>query len=235
MLEEEETHHASASRRVRVGDRIALIDGEGVQAVAIVEAVSHQTLTFTVEGRRRVPPPSPAVWIASAVPKGERFRTMIDMLSQTGVTGVVPLVCERSAVMPKASARERWRRVAIEACKQSRNPYVPDIRETQSLEASLAWAGPQDVIGFADLDGNMLDAVVPRAGVFRLYIGPEGGFTDTEIALLRDAGGLAVNLGTNVLRIETAAVVGAALSRLVRTHRSPRTDSNSLKNRSPQL
>ncbi|MGA8260787.1 MAG: RsmE family RNA methyltransferase, partial [Arenicellales bacterium] len=215
VLGEEETHHAGASRRIRVGDEIGLIDGRGTRAVAVVESVSHRALEFTVRARRRLRP-GPSVSVAAAVPKGERFRTMIDMLSQIGVASIVPLVCERSMVRPRRSFSERWRRVAIEACKQSRNPYVPEIAEPKSLGDSLARIRDGDTIGFADAGGGMLTDVLPARGAFHLYIGPEGGFTEGEKALLGGAGGRPVNLGDNVLRVETAAVVAAALSLLAK-------------------
>lgn len=217
-LDEAETHHASASRRVRVGDEISLIDGRGTRAAAVVGSVSHRALAFTVHERRRLRPPNPSVAVACAVPKGERLRTMIDMLSQLGVTAFVPLVCERSTVKPRHSLPDRWRRVAIEACKQSRNPYVPEIHEPCSVQASLAGVGDKDVIGFADIDGGTFQEILPDRGALHLYVGPEGGFTDAEIALLRACGAQPVSLGSNTLRVETAAVAGAALSLLAGKH-----------------
>jgi 16S rRNA (uracil1498-N3)-methyltransferase len=215
-LGEKEAHHASASRRIRVGDEIGLIDGRGTRAVAVVESVSHGALVFIVRERRRLQVPNPSVSVACAVPKGERFRTMIDMLSQIGVASIVPLVCEWSTVRPRRSSSERWRRVAIEACKQSRNAYVPDIAEPQSVEDALARIPEGDTIGFADVNGGILPDALPVRGTFHLFVGPEGGFTDSEKALLRGSAGRPVNLGDNVLRVETAAVVGAVLSLLAK-------------------
>lgn len=218
-LGEEETHHAGSVRRIRVGDRIGLIDGLGSRAVAVVESVSRRRLTFTVSERRRLPDPDPAVHIASAIPKGERFRVMIDVLSQAGVAGIRPLLCERGTVRPRRSSGERWRRIAIEACKQSRNPRVPGIREPQSVEESLKDVPAGAVLAFADFAGEPARALLPGRGSLCLYIGPEGGFTDDERSLLREAGAAPVSLGDNVLRVETAAIVGAVLGLFPGPHR----------------
>lgn len=211
-LDEGETHHAGAARRIRVGDEIGLIDGEGVRALAVVETASHRSLTFAVRERIRIPPPKLSVFVATAVPKGERFRTLIDMLTQIGVAGIEPLICERSAVKPRRSVSDRWRRIAIEACKQSRNPYLPRIDEPRGVQASLAQVEAGGAIAFADVNGSAIQAPLPGRGAFHLYIGPEGGFTDAEIGVLRAAGASPVNLGGNVLRVETAAVVAAVLA-----------------------
>lgn len=213
-LAEEETHHAGASRRIRVGDTIGLIDGRGTRASAVVETVARRTLTFTVGERRRVPPPEPAIVVASAVPKGERFRTLIDMLSQIGVAAIVPLRCERSTVKPRQASGSRWRRIAIEACKQSRNPFVPEIAESVTVRDSLARVAEMDAVVYADAGGGPLSPAVAARGALHLYVGPEGGFTDAEKGLLAEHGARPVGFGGNILRVETAAVVGAVLGRL---------------------
>jgi len=213
-LHEEETHHASASRRVRVGDSIGLIDGRGVLAGAVVEAVARRKLTFTVRRRRTLAPPEPAVHVASAVAKGERFRALVDMLAQIGVAALLPLVCERSAVKPRSSSTERWRRVALEACKQSRNPYVPEVREARSLGDSLAELPAEATVVFADAEGADPGEVLPVQGALYVYVGPEGGFNEAEKQQLRERGARPLRLGPNVLRVETAAMAAAVLSLL---------------------
>jgi len=213
-LGEEETRHASASRRIRVGDTIGLIDGCCTRASAVVETVARRSLTFTVRERRSVPAPSRSIVVASAVPKGERFRTMIDMLSQLGVAAIVPLVCERSAVKPRRSSVERWRRIAIEACKQSRNPFVPEITGPVSLGDSLARVAEEHAVVYAEAGGGRLDAGLAASGRLHLYVGPEGAFTEAEKTRLGDRGARAVGFGDNILRVETAAVSGAVLALL---------------------
>jgi len=211
-LAEEETHHASAARRVRIGDAIGLIDGCGTRASAVVESVEGRSLSFTVRERLHAPRPETQVVVASAVPKGERFRTLVDMLSQVGVAAIVPLTCERSTVKPRRAAVGRWRRVAIEACKQSRNPWIPELVGPQSVRGSLAGVTEADSLAYAEAGGGSLDALPAAPGKLHLYVGPEGGFSNAEKQLLAEHGGRAVGLGPNILRVETAAVVAAVLA-----------------------
>jgi len=212
-LEETETRHASAARRIKPGDVVGLIDGRGGRASAVVQSVARQGLTLRVSEHHRLPPPAPAVVVASAVPKGERFRHLIDMLTQLGVAGIVPLLCERSAVKPKGSAVERWRRIAIEACKQSRNPFVPEIEEPTRLPDSLSRITKVDEVIFAEAGGGMMNAAC-NGGRLLVYVGPEGGFTAEEKGLLGEHGARPVALGENILRVETAALAAAVLGRL---------------------
>lgn len=211
-LAEEEARHAGASRRIRVGDTIGLIDGRGTRASGKVESVARGSLVFTVQERRRLPPPSPSVVIASAVPKGERFRTLIDMLTQIGVAAFVPLHCERSTVKPRRASLERWRRIAIEACKQSRNPFLPEIGEPATVRESLAKVAETDAVAYADAGGGPPDGLAADGGRLYLYIGPEGGLTGAEREVLAARGARPVGLGDNILRVETAAVAGAVLA-----------------------
>lgn len=213
-LAEGETHHASGARRVRVGDIIGLIDGRGTRASAVVEAIARRVLTFTVQERRSMAPPRPSIIVASAVPKGEHFRTMIDMLSQIGVAAIIPLHCERSTIKPGRTSGDRWRRIAIEACKQSRNPFVPEIAASVTVRDSLQRIGRGDVVVYADAAGGSLDPAPAVRGSLHLYVGPEGGFTDAEKKLLDDHDARPVALGGNILRVETAAVAGAVLALL---------------------
>jgi 16S rRNA (uracil1498-N3)-methyltransferase len=180
----------------------------------VVETVARQGLGFTIRERHQAPMPEPWLIVASAVPKGERFRNMIDMLSQLGVAVIVPLSCERSAAKPKPSSGARWRRIAIEACKQSRNPYVPDISEPVSVDDSLTGVEESDSVLYAEPGGDKMGTGLSARGRLRLYIGPEGGFTERELILLMEHGARPVALGGNILRVETAAVAGAVLALL---------------------
>ncbi|NIO42775.1 MAG: RsmE family RNA methyltransferase, partial [Burkholderiales bacterium] len=142
--------------------------------------------------------------------KGERQATLLDMATQLGMTAFKPLICERSIVRPRTSAKQRWRRLCIEACKQSRRPYLPLIHDP---------APPAEVIDQASAIGYkvwvahptgaplvMGDLPVSIADALLLMVGPEGGFSEHEISQIVAAGAQPVSLGRTILRIETAAI-----------------------------
>jgi 16S rRNA (uracil1498-N3)-methyltransferase len=199
------------SRRLKPQDRISVIDGAGVIAEALIRATKSRGHEVSVEIVSRVAQPIsyPRIHLAAAMPKGERQRILLDMGTQLGMASFTPLLCTRSIVKPSTKARGRWRRTCLEACKQSRQAYLPEIHGPTTPEEfadrmRLNHAG----IFVAHTTGEHITDVDVPADEIALLIGPEGGYTEKEITALRSLGALPVSLGMHVLRVETAAVVG---------------------------
>lgn len=212
VLEGDESHHAAASRRLQHGDTLWLFDGNGsVARATLLRNMEHgRTLELRIEERRTEPAPQPVIHLASALPRGDRQQVLLDMTTQLGMTRFTPLDCERSVVKPGANSAVRWKKICLEACKQSRRLYLPSI-ETASRA--------QDVVERATAEGNSVWIAHPSAQAVAipvafsrkvksvtLLVGPEGGFTDTEIEQTIAAGAKLLALGSSILRIETAAV-----------------------------
>lgn len=213
VLDEFESRHAAGSRRQQVGDRISLIDGKGTRAVAVVERIDRSAVQVRVETRCLSNRPNPEIILGSALPKGERQKIMLDMMTQLGVSEFVPLNCERSVVRPGNTSARRWLRICMEACKQSANPYLPDIRPATSPPNFVRRYARSGVpVYLAEQSGTPV-APSGRVSAVAICVGPEGGFTADERAQMMGAGAREWSLGPNVLRIETAAV--AAVCSLV--------------------
>lgn len=158
--------------------------------------------------------------IAAAVPKGERADWMVEKLSELGTGEFLPLAAARSIVLPEGkNKRERWVRIATESAKQSRRAGVMRIGELTRLDEALAGvavAAPGRVGWYCSTtpDARPIAEVapaVPPGGSVTAFIGPEGGWTDDELARFAAAGFAAVRLADTVLRVETAAIAAAAL------------------------
>ena len=206
LLPPEEAAHALGSLRLGPGEGLTLFDGRGRVARARVAEADRRRrhLACRAEaGQRQAPPPRRM--LAAALPKGDRQAVMLDMATQLGMTVFQPLVCERSVVRPQAGAARRWRRICLEACKQSRRAWLPEIRAPLSLAEALARAQDWDK-WLAHPGGGVPPAGGPGGGAVMLCIGPEGGFTDAEVEAARRAGARPLSLGGAVLRVETAAV-----------------------------
>jgi len=214
VLTGDEAQHALAVRRLPLHADIALFDGRGTAARAVVTAVDrqHKTLEAKLTERRRMPAPRPAVHLACALPKGDRAAVLLDMATQLGMVRFTPLLCARGVVKPGPNTLERLRRVCLEACKQSRRFYLPEIGEPltprelarSSAPGSLWIAHPSTVAV------SPAEAATAAAGTLTLLIGPEGGFTDEEVQDAFAAGARPVRLGEAILRVETAAVAALA-------------------------
>lgn len=212
-LDEHESHHASVSRRLRAGDEVRLLDGEGVIADARIETATKKSLAARVLQRRRIKAPSPELQLASALPKGERQRFLLDMATQVGISQFVPLIATRSVARPRSGSIDRWRRICVEACKQSGNPFTPRIHDPLTpLETVRMWRDNGIVPLLADPDGAPFDTLDPAARV-GILVGPEGGFTLQERAAMAEAGASRQCFGRYVMRIETAAVASLSILR----------------------
>jgi len=213
-LKGDEAHHAAVSRRLHAGDLLWLFDGRGGMARATLLHVTTRggALELRIEERSTASPPKPAIHLACALPKGDRQSVLLDMATQLGMTQFTPLVCERSVVKPGASHSQRWPRICLEACKQSRRLYLPVInspatpREVAARAAqkkSTAWIAHPSTQAVSVLSainqGSSADVTI--------LVGPEGGFTEEEVRQTIAAGAKPITLGSAILRIETAAVM----------------------------
>jgi len=159
------------------------------------------------------PAPEHPVTVGLALTKGTRTEWAVQKLTELGVDRIVPLVTERTVVQvmgrQDALARgERLRRIAREAAAQSRNPRLPVIADPAMLSAVLATVGEAGSrVAIAEPGGAPLEP-----GTATVLVGPEGGWTDAELA----SAPRMLGLGPTVLRAETAAVVAGALLTAVR-------------------
>lgn len=217
-LPEEEAHHARTVLRVRDGEEVALFDGAGVMADACVISVGRRDTMVEIRAVRQVPRARLHVTIAFAPPKGKRTLQTVEALTELGVDALVPLQTARSVA--EGGSREKWRQKMIEACKQCGRAYLPEVGDTCGVETFAATASGYDGMYVASLTPEALSAemLVDRfrsANRVAWCIGPEGGWTDEEEALLMQAGAQPVRIAPHVLRIGTAAELCAGLTRFL--------------------
>lgn len=206
-----------AVQRLRPGDAVAVFDGRGRVARGRIASLTRDAVRISVERHSAAPSPAPAIHLYCAVPKGDRQAVMLDMATQLGVSRFVPVAWRRSVVEPGPRAQERWQRVCIEACKQSRRLHVPEIRALTPLPDAIATARADRarlLLAHLAPDARPVHALaLAHAAPHALFVGPEGGVTDEEAQQLRAGGADLVQLGDGVLRVETAAVALLALVR----------------------
>ena len=217
-LNREEAHHARDVLRLKVGDAVELFDDAGNLARGTIEqsdASAVVALVALVE-RAGARPTSTGITIASAVPKGDRADWMIEKLSELGVHRFVPLATARSVVHPAGrNKRDRWLRIATEAAKQSRRAGVMSIDELTALDKVVAINPGALLLDIDPQAPSLHDHLQYQPSNLQsqltLLIGPEGGWTDEEVARMRAAGLTGVRLTATILRVETAAVAAAAI------------------------
>lgn len=224
VLAGQEGRHATTVRRLRLGERVDVTDGTGSVAQCVVAAARPGELTLTVTARRTEPRPQPAVTVVQAVPKGDRGELAVELLTEVGADTIVPWAAQRCVAVWRgeraARSRARWSAAAVQAAKQSRRAWFPEITE-QADSAAVARrlaAAAAAVVLDPEAEISVADITLPEAGEIVLVVGPEGGIAPQEARAFLTAGAAPARLGPTVLRSSSAGVVAAGIL-LSRTRR----------------
>ena len=218
----DEMAHGRRVLRLGVGDAVELFDGVGTIADGRITDVSAP-LRVEVVQRRTVDPPPCRIDLAVAIPKGARADTLVEKAVELGADRLLPLVTDRSVVDPGAGKLQRFHRIALEATKQCGRAWLmaveapvrfDEMNQCAGYDVKLIAVAPRwsdesaagEQVEAADITGARSQRVL-------VLIGPEGGWTDQEIAAAQPAGCRPWRLGPHVMRTETAAVAALAILR----------------------
>ena len=127
VLGGEESHHLSQVMRVKSGETITLFDGAGNEAPAMVLSSSKSQTHLRIGTVVSAPFPLPRITLAQAIPKGKNMDWIIQKAVELGVRRIQPLVTRHTIVQPGGDKAEKWRRTALEACKQCGQNFLPEI------------------------------------------------------------------------------------------------------------
>jgi 16S rRNA (uracil1498-N3)-methyltransferase len=217
VLDGVEGRHAAKVRRLAPGEALELVDGEGLRAACVVDAVSADRLVALVRSLVVEPEPAVRVVVVQALAKGDRGERAVEALTEVGVDEIIPWSAARSVTQWRDTrgvrALERWRSVARESAKQARRarfPVIAELATTREVAARLGSAVCPIVLHEQAADQLVMIAL-PSVGEVLLVVGPEGGVAPEELAEFQQAGATVVRLGPTVLRTSTAGVVAAAL------------------------
>ncbi|MDD5556167.1 MAG: RsmE family RNA methyltransferase [bacterium] len=214
-----EAHYLLHVLRLRPGGAVTAFDGAGWTGAAVVAGVSRGAATLRIVSSGRAAPPAGRFAVAQAVLKGRAMDAVVRACTELGAASIAGFVAGRSVPRPRGESAgkmlARWRAIAVEACRQCRRDFVPEISCLPDLGAlaRLARASGRALVASTDPGARPLRELLPVAGTsdILLVVGPEGDFPPEERAALTAAGALACALSDAVLRAETAAAAGAAI------------------------
>jgi 16S rRNA (uracil1498-N3)-methyltransferase len=210
-LEGAEAHHLLHVMRAKLGEEVTLFDGSGREFTARIERLGRSDVELAILTQAVVDRESPmSITLGVALPKGDRQTWLIEKATELGVGRVVPMITERSVAQPTASALDRLRRAVVEASKQCGRNRLMEIAEPQPWQAFVD-ATPQETCRLIAHPNGASRPEFASAMSYVIAIGPEGGFTDDEVATALDAGWQAFDLGSRILRLETASVYAVAM------------------------
>ncbi len=215
-LDERARRHAVTVLRLRAGDELTLFNGEGGEWRARLEEVSKRSVRARI-GQALAPAgdtESPLrITLLQGISRGERMDFTIQKAVELGVSRIAPVVTERTQVRLSGERLERrlhhWRGVLIHACEQCGRDRLPLLETPRPLAEALAESDEPGLL--LDPRGDRAITDLPqRMTRVRLLIGPEGGLSDRERSMAREASFEGLRLGPRILRTETAALAAIA-------------------------
>jgi len=214
-----EAHHGLRVLRLRKGERVTVLNGAGRVFDCEVTSLNRDTIGLGVQETKDAPAPPCEITLVQAVPKGKLLDSILQKATELGVSRVVPLLSERVITQIDGDNSDtktaHWRTVAIEAIKQCGSPWLPKIEPPIAPAEQLARKEKVDLFLIASLQPGSRHPRVwfdefrqrerrePKSAC--IWVGPEGDFTEREVAAAMAAGAAPITLGRLVLRCETAA------------------------------
>jgi len=217
VLGGDEARRLTSVMRIREGDEFRVFGGDGREFRAIMSGTAKGALHATVSEIVRQQAADSLVleaWIGLVRPN--RFDWAIEKCVEAGADVIRPIVSEHTARGDGSSTTraDRWTRIAVEAAEQCGRLHMAVVEPPNRFDDLVRHHHGALVIGHpGSKDWAATAPLLPREGRLALAVGPEGGFSDEEVALAQAHGALVTSFGPNVLRTETAAVVAVALAR----------------------
>ena len=223
-IEGPDWNHAANVLRVRPGEQVLLSAGEDwdyLCTVREVDRAGQRVLLSVLEENRDIRELPVKISLYQGLPKSDKMELIIQKAVELGAARVIPVETARCVVKldrKKAeSKRSRWQAISESAAKQSGRSMIPEVAMPMPFAAALKEAADSEIrlIPYENAEGmertrRILESVVPGQKI-AVFIGPEGGFEETEIRQAEEAGFEAVTLGKRILRTETAGLVVLSL------------------------
>lgn len=214
----EGAHHLGKVLRAQPGQLYELSDGSAVW-LGRVEKVGRDAVEFALVEQIPARVPHMSITLLLSIVKFDRFEWSLEKATELGVAEIFPLAAERSEKGLVAAAGKRaarWRKILLESAQQSRSLRVPVLGELLIPSSAFTQKRAQDAVPL--LLSEREDALSLKSAIdgkgrssVLLAIGPEGGWTDGELAAARAAGFVEASLGSQILRTETAVVAALAV------------------------
>ena len=212
-LEPDEAHHLTRVLRLSAGAQVGVFDGRGREWRGQVETAGRSGVTVRLE--TEIAPaaePPVAITLGVGLQKGDRMETIVREATALGAAGIVPISTAHVALPAQArksaAVVERWRRIAVASAKQCGRAVVPTVSTVSTLDALLASHASAAVLMCVEpAAAGRSDGPGPRPARALALVGPEGGWTEDEVARAVKGGARLIHLGPRTLRADLAPTV----------------------------
>ena len=213
-----DVNHIRNVLRMKAGEELLVSDGSGTDYTCRIAEITDSSVVCEVVGEGASLSECPVRFcLFQGLPKADKFEHIIQKAVELGVYEIIPVQTARSIVKyddrKAAAKRERWQKISESAAKQSRRGIVPEVREIMTFKEAVAEAAGLDMNiipyeNFKDMKSTreILAEIRPGMSV-GIFVGPEGGFEEKEVAMANEAGIRSISLGNRILRTETAPLM----------------------------
>lgn len=213
----EDGRHIARSLRMQSGENVTLCDSMGMDYACAIERIEDDNVAVRVlHSCKTVAEPSVNVTMYQALPKADKMDSIVQKEVELGAVRIVPVMTARCVSKPdeKAAAKKtvRWQKIALEAAKQSGRGIIPQVGALISYRSAVKEASKNgEIILFFEGGGqNIAELANKETGNLSIFIGPEGGFEQSEVDFALQNGGKVGTLGPRILRTETAPIAALA-------------------------
>ncbi|WP_026884882.1 16S rRNA (uracil(1498)-N(3))-methyltransferase [Clostridium akagii] len=221
-IQGDDVKHIYRVLRLKSGDQVNINNCKGEEFLAQIKDINKTNVLCEIIEKADINNESALkIYLYQGLPKAAKMDFIIQKSTELGVTSITPVITERVVVkneLKEYKKVDRWNKIALEACKQSKRTIIPKVNQPMELEGFLSEADSYDliVVPYESKEDFGIKAMIrnlngKKINSIAILIGPEGGFEEEEIEKLDNLGAQIVTLGPRILRTETAGLVCASL------------------------
>lgn len=220
IIEGEDVKHISKVLRCRIGEELEICDNDNNEYICEITNIDKSQVELNIVEVVDIKRESDLkIKVYQGLPKGPKMEMILQKLTEVGVDEIILVQTKRTVVKVDDKKEdkkiERWERIIYEAAKQSKRGKIPKLSGVLSFKEALADMKEND-FNIAPYENERTKSIkqaikgvdIKNIGIF---VGPEGGFEDTEIKAIEEIGGQSVSLGPRILRTETASLVASSI------------------------
>lgn len=217
----EDLKHIKNVLRLKEGEEVSICDGEENDYVAVIESIDSQEVLLSIVDSFKSKGEAPIkLKLYQGLPKGDKMELIVQKCTELGVSEIVPMATKRAVVKLSdekkiAKKLERWQKIAEEAAKQSKRGRIPLVDRLVTLKEAVSELGEDELalmLYESESENSLKKALRGYDGKnVSVFVGPEGGFEESEAEMLKAAGAKVVSLGNRILRTETAGLAASAV------------------------
>lgn len=212
----EDVNHLKNVLRLEENEQILISDGQGTEYCCIMKSLQKEYIEVTIISKQLSENELKSkIYLFQGIPKGDKMELIIRKSVELGVYTIIPVSMKRSiAKIDKKNQGKkllRWNKIAESAAKQSKRGIVPEVRKQLTFDEALQYAKDLDkiIVPYENSDGieksRQVISTLKDYSSIGIFIGPEGGFCEEEIAKLKHNSEI-ITLGKRILRTETAGL-----------------------------